>query len=59
MITKSIDEMLEEAGIDLTEKPVEYVEVELADGEKITIEKEKYEKLLKENERGDYGEIFY
>lgn len=59
MITKTIDEMLEEASIDLTEKQEEYVEVELADGEKITIEKEKFEQLLKENERSDYGEIFY
>ncbi len=42
MITETIDELIKKSGIDLT---VEYVEIELLDGEKVTIRKDELEKL--------------
>ena len=51
----TIDEIFE--GVDLTTQKKEYITVELIDGEKVTIEKQEYERILKECK--GMGEIFY
>ena len=45
MITESIDEIFKD--IDLT---IEYITVELVDGEKVTIRKSEYDRLKKDEE---------
>lgn len=52
MSDETIDEIFE--GVDLT---VEYVTIELVDGEKVTMKKSEYEQLLKDY--AELGEIFY